>query len=274
MARQHRRRPRQHHGLRQVRDNEEVLQRDRDYSACSLNAEPDGSPFALRRLGDERSRAARSTDFAALATSRSTRRRATRSGRSIRDTDLYNFGPLNHYQRPDTRYSLGAMGHYELGEHADVYTQLMFNDYESVAQIAPGGNFFDTNDDQLRQPAAVRAAAGDDRLRRRRDRGRRPSFRCTSGGATSKAAAASSASQNTSFRARARRSWRDHRELGLRRLGAVLERSSPDQYAEQLLPRDAQSARARRGRRSGSGERHVAPVCRSVLDGTDPNCVP
>ena len=37
------------------------------------------------------------------------------------------------------------MGHYEFGEHADVYTQLMFTDYESVAQIAPGGNFFDTN---------------------------------------------------------------------------------------------------------------------------------
>ena len=37
------------------------------------------------------------------------------------------------------------MGHYELAEVADVYTQLMFTDYESVAQIAPGGNFFDTS---------------------------------------------------------------------------------------------------------------------------------
>ena len=37
------------------------------------------------------------------------------------------------------------MGHYELAEYADVYTQLMFSDYESVAQIAPAGNFFDTN---------------------------------------------------------------------------------------------------------------------------------
>src|SRR5690606_20312086 len=59
--------------------------------------------------------------------------------------DLYNFGPLNHFQRPERRYSLGAMGHYEFNEHADVYTQLMFTDYESVAQIAPSGNFFDTN---------------------------------------------------------------------------------------------------------------------------------
>ena len=44
-------------------------------------------------------------------------------------TDVFNFGPTNHYQRPDRRYSLGAMGHYELTEHADVYTQLMFTDY-------------------------------------------------------------------------------------------------------------------------------------------------
>ena len=55
--------------------------------------------------------------------------------------DQYNYGPLNYYQRPDTRYSLGALGHYELAEYADVYTQLMFNDYESTAQIAPGGEF-------------------------------------------------------------------------------------------------------------------------------------
>ena len=74
-------------------------------------------------------------------------------------TDLYNFGPTNHYQRPDRRYSLGAMGHYELTEHADVYTQLMFTDYKSIAQIAPGGNFFDSTLGQLRQPAPVGAAA-------------------------------------------------------------------------------------------------------------------
>ena len=67
--------------------------------------------------------------------------------------DLYNFGPLNHYQRPERRYNLGAMGHYEFGEHADVYTQLMFNDYESIAQIAPGGAFGETS---ARSTAAIR----------------------------------------------------------------------------------------------------------------------
>jgi outer membrane receptor protein involved in Fe transport len=36
---------------------------------------------------------------------------------------------------------MGASGNYELSEKADVYTQLMFTDYRSIAQIAPGGIF-------------------------------------------------------------------------------------------------------------------------------------
>ena len=64
------------------------------------------------------------------------------------------------------------MGHYEFGEHADVYTQLMFNDYESIAQIAPSGNFFETATINCNNPFLPVNSAGDDRLRRGRDRGR------------------------------------------------------------------------------------------------------
>ncbi len=122
-----------------VFDGDQVLQGDRDYSACSLNPNPVGS-FTCG--GSSTNAGGRFTDFATYDFT-------TDTNTSFRDidftTDLYNFGPLNHYQRPERRYSLGAMGHYEFNEHADVYTQLMFNDYESVAQIAPSGNFFDTN---------------------------------------------------------------------------------------------------------------------------------
>ncbi len=57
-------------------------------------------------------------------------------------SDLYNYGPLNYFQRPDERYTAGAFLHYEFNEHADVYSQSMFMDDRSVAQIAPGGAFF------------------------------------------------------------------------------------------------------------------------------------
>jgi outer membrane receptor protein involved in Fe transport len=122
-----------------VFDSKQVLQRDRDYSACSLDTDPPTESFLCG--GSATSAGGLFTDFSNYYLT-------VDNAQNMRDfdfdSDLYNFGPLNHYQRPERRYSIGAMGHYEFNEHADVYTQLMFNDYESVAQIAPGGNFFDT----------------------------------------------------------------------------------------------------------------------------------
>jgi iron complex outermembrane receptor protein len=57
--------------------------------------------------------------------------------------NLYNYGPLNYYQRPDERYTAGAFLHYEFNEHATIYSQLMFMNDRSTAQIAPGGIFVD-----------------------------------------------------------------------------------------------------------------------------------
>src|SRR5688572_28677288 len=128
-----------------VFDSKQVLQRDRDYSACSLATAPPTESFACG--GSATNHIGTFTDFSTYYFTIDTvdSFRPTDSVTNPESLDLYNFGPLNHYQRPERRYSLGAMGHYEFGEHADVYTQLMFNDYEAIAQIAPSGNFFDTN---------------------------------------------------------------------------------------------------------------------------------
>ncbi len=156
-----------------VFDSDAVLQRDRDYSACSLNPAVlgDGTPAPSFTCGgsstnstgrftnfepstipdpaDPDCLADTSSDDCARLANPVFFNQTTNDANSWRAfnsaSDLYNFGPLNHYQRPERRYSIGAMGHYEFGEHADVYTQLMFNDYESIAQIAPSGNFFETN---------------------------------------------------------------------------------------------------------------------------------
>jgi iron complex outermembrane receptor protein len=129
-----------------VFDSKAVMQADRDYSACSLDTDPPVDSFACG--GSATSAGGLFTDFSNYYLTPDT---ATNM-RDFTDADLYNFGPLNHYQRPERRYSIGAMGHYEFSEHADVYTQLMFTDYESVAQIAPGGNFFDTNSVNCNNP--------------------------------------------------------------------------------------------------------------------------
>jgi len=55
--------------------------------------------------------------------------------------NLYNYGALNFYQRPDERYTAGAFLHYEFNEHVTVYAQLMYMDDKTTAQIAPGGIF-------------------------------------------------------------------------------------------------------------------------------------
>ena len=122
-----------------VFDSDQVLQRDRDYSACSLGANPTVS-FACGGSGTSAG-----GSFTNFTTYNLTAQDANNMRPFNNATDQYNFGPLNHYQRPERRYSLGAMGHYEFSDKADAYTQLMFTDYRSIAQIAPGGNFFNTS---------------------------------------------------------------------------------------------------------------------------------
>lgn len=81
--------------------------------------------------------------------------------RPFTGNDYYNYGPLNHFQRPDERYTGGLFGHYEFNEHLDVYTEFQFMDDRSLAQIAPSGNFFNTTSINCDNPfmSASQAAA-------------------------------------------------------------------------------------------------------------------
>ena len=195
---------------------------------------------------------------------------ATPCVRSTSRYDQYNFGPLNHYQRPERRYNLGAMGHYEFSEHADVYTQLMFNDYESIAQIAPGGTFGETSVDQLRQSADARrtccATIGCDAGG---DCGQHavPLFigrRNVEGGGRQQSFA------NKTFRMVVGRPWRHQRRLGLRRVGAVLDRVRARNSTLNYFQIDRVARALDVDRRSGWAFR---PASRCST-GTDPNCVP
>ncbi len=74
-------------------------------------------------------------------------------------TDTYNFAPLNHFIRPNERFSFGAMGHYAVSEKVELYGTLAFANDLTTAQIAPAGNFFQTNtincDNPLLSPEQV-----------------------------------------------------------------------------------------------------------------------
>ncbi|WP_293903393.1 TonB-dependent receptor [Phenylobacterium sp.] len=116
------------------RQNNAVLEGNRDYSACTLNS---GDTFLAAGCGGSgTSVPARFGSFVVDITSPNQQFRPRVAAR-----DLYNFGPTNFYLRPDDRYGLGAFAHYEVAPWAEVYTDLMFMDDRSVAQIAPGGIF-------------------------------------------------------------------------------------------------------------------------------------
>ncbi len=253
-----------------VFDSDPILQADRDFSACSLNPAPvggsfscggsstsapgrfivfngppdeDGNPTALNWAATDDPTTMRPFDFA---------------------NDLYNFGPLNFYQRPERRYNLGALGHYEFGEHADVYAQLMFNQYESIAQIAPGGSFGETSTINCGNPlipaniveslGCTGAAPEDDAgmliLRRNIEGGgRQQSF------------------DNSTFRI----------VTGVR--GAINEAWGYDASAQYSQGTGTQSTLNNFQKDRVAKSLHVldvdgTPTCMSAIDGSDPNCVP
>ena len=125
------------------RNNNPILQGERDYSTCALGAPAAARPTTYSCGGSGTSFPGRFTDFGTFNSTLGT-------GRTFvpfdSNTGNYNFGPLNYYQRPDERYTMGAFGRYEVSDKAEVFAQLMFSDYKSVAQIAPSGNFFSTPD--------------------------------------------------------------------------------------------------------------------------------
>ncbi|MDB5481375.1 MAG: TonB-dependent receptor [Caulobacteraceae bacterium] len=53
----------------------------------------------------------------------------------------YNFNPLNYLQRQDEQYTAGFFAHYEINKMLEVYTDFMFMDDQTNAQIAPSGLF-------------------------------------------------------------------------------------------------------------------------------------
>jgi len=118
------------------RDIDEIFQADRDFSACALSS-TDGETCA----GSANTPDGLFTPFEGGAD-----QYFTVAGDQFVpwDYNYYNYGPLNYFQRPDERYTAGVFGHYEVNEKVEAYTEMMFMDDVTVAQIAPSGSFFES----------------------------------------------------------------------------------------------------------------------------------
>jgi outer membrane receptor protein involved in Fe transport len=88
-----------------VFDSEAILQADRDYSACTLDANPVDSFVCGGSSTNAGGRFTNFLDDSDPAFYDFTTDTATAFRDYNGDTDAYNFGPLNYYQRPERRYS-------------------------------------------------------------------------------------------------------------------------------------------------------------------------
>lgn len=112
-----------------------LLQSERDFSACTVSSGAAG--FSCGGSGTN------ATGRITNLTSGAVYTNADNAGtaRPYTGADAYNFGPLNYYQRPSERYGFTAFANYEVAPQAKVYGEFSFHDDLTVAQIAPGGAF-------------------------------------------------------------------------------------------------------------------------------------
>lgn len=123
------------------RDIAAVLQGDRDYSSCALSND------LTTCFGSATQPQGTFSDFGLLTAQGLDGFDYKVEGDQFvpRGGTTYNYGPTNYFQRPDQRWTAGLLAGLDIGEHARAYTELMFMDNRSVAQIAPSGAFFVTD---------------------------------------------------------------------------------------------------------------------------------
>jgi outer membrane receptor protein involved in Fe transport len=238
------------------KQQDELLQASRDYSACSLSSSKTGYSCG----GSSTNATGRITNTADgkvwTVTDAAGNPRAYNG-----NTDVYNFGPINHYIRPDERYGAAASVHYDVTEQARVYADFAFHDDRTEGQIAPGGLFGDIytvrGDNPLLSPAwksALGLVKPDDStdvvVQRRNVEG---------GGRVSMF-------QNTSFRT----------IVGVK---GDIGKWNYDVFAQTAKVRGTSSSNnffsSERARRAMDVvNQNGKAVCASAASGSDPNCVP
>ncbi len=116
-----------------------VQQSERDFSACAVGGDPQacigsGTTFPTHFLAFN----ADFSDLRNLIIDRTT-------GNTLRDfngaTDTFNFAPFNYYQRNNENYSLGGMFSREVNETMMAYASVAFTEDRTNGVIAPSGVF-------------------------------------------------------------------------------------------------------------------------------------
>lgn len=120
-----------------------VFQREYDFSACALNGAKEpracgGSSNYNRFIVQNQS----------LPDTDPVRDFFAQTDRTVRPyngtTDQYNYTPINYFSRPNERYQLGAFAHYEMSPAIELYADVMATADRSTYQIAESALFLGT----------------------------------------------------------------------------------------------------------------------------------
>ncbi len=267
-----------------------VLQADRDYSACGFNAGSGngdyvcgGSPTAFPAnftLGD--------AVFNNAATGLPQQYTLNGSGALTTGRTLYNANPLNYYQRPDTRYTAGFLANYEVSPAFKPYAEFMFMDDRSVAQIAPSGDFSNTSVLNCNNPllSAAQVSTFCRTTNLVRDANGNVITRTNPDGTTYNQATVLIGRRNVEGGGRQADLRHTAYRFVLGARGDIDKGISYEAYGqfgstvynqiyrnEFSISRTTRALDVIRDTRPGSSTLGQ-PVCRSVVDGTDTNCVP
>ncbi|MGS2720480.1 TonB-dependent receptor domain-containing protein [Paraglaciecola aestuariivivens] len=123
------------------RRNDELRQAARDYSSCALNNAGNSCGGSLNTIipsffiGDIDPATGIQDDYELWSID-------SNSAFIPQDGTRYNYAPVNHFMRPDERFSIGAFVDYEVNEHFNPYMEVSYMNDRTVAQIAESGTFF------------------------------------------------------------------------------------------------------------------------------------
>jgi outer membrane receptor protein involved in Fe transport len=120
----------------------EILKERRDYTNCSPRRGDDGPVCG----GSGATAQARFISFDRYWNYQGDYLLDPSTGNTLKpyEEEHFNYGPYNHMQRPDRKWSGGAFARYTLNRHFEPYAEIMFMDDSTDAEIAPTANFGNT----------------------------------------------------------------------------------------------------------------------------------
>jgi outer membrane receptor protein involved in Fe transport len=268
-----------------------ITQDDRDYSSCTITTFVDdqSQPSDLFCGGSSVSAQGTFTTFFR-------RFHIGPNQTFVPGRTLYNFAPVNYYQRPGRRYTAGAFANVDLSDAIKPYLEVMFMDDRTIAQIAPSGDFantFSVNCDNpllsAQQLSLVcfngnfvgQTPVFDDDGNLVRTEGSPTSFVDPVTGSNYRRGILLIGRRNVE--GGPRRDDRQHKDLrvvgGIKgSLGRVIEYDASYLFGRvkfiEGYTNDASLMRITRALDVITDPATGQPVCRSVLTGEDPNCVP